>query len=122
MSDFMPRKRDVVADDILSGCDISCLTFFGVWNERLNSVRFGEYTARSDLAFFFKYLEIANCCSFTGLNLAKYNIGKNTVSSNKFKLIKYQYLISRDLAKLSRPEAIYNVLSWAIYGLRKYFL
>jgi teichuronic acid biosynthesis glycosyltransferase TuaG len=121
LKDFTPSSTRVSAEDVLAGCDISCLTFLGRWNDVTNGARFGNIRARNDLVFFYSYLNCTEACAFTGLNLACYNIGKNTVSSEKFKLIRYQYLVSRKIAGLSWYASSLNVFKWAIYGIRKYW-
>jgi len=119
LDDFIPSES-VNAADLLSGCDISCLTFFASTSKLDHSIRFGAFRARNDLVFFYKFLEKAGSASSTNKVNATYRINSNSISSNKFKLIKYQYLVSRVIAKKSLITSFVNVLKWGLYGLTKY--
>ena len=50
--------------------------------------------------------------------LATYYVSENSISSNKIKLIYWQYYISRVRGK-SILKSIYNVIAWALYGIQK---
>ena len=119
LDDFIPSKS-VNATDLLSGCDISCLTFFASSSKLDDSIRFGAFRARNDLVFFYKFLEKAGSAASTNKVNATYRINSNSISSNKFKLIKYQYLVSRVIAEKSLIKSFVNVLKWGLYGLTKY--
>ncbi len=51
-----------------------------------------------------------------GLNvvLMKYRIRSNSISSNKFKVIKYHWILYRDIEKLSIPRSVFHVLYWCV--------
>lgn len=119
MSSFTPSKA-VSATSILKGCDISCLTFFGLSKYLQESVKFGNYRARNDLYFFYQYLIMSGDSYPNKSILATYRIGKQSISSNKLKLIKYQFIMNRDVAKNSIPKSVLNVIIWVAYGLSKY--
>jgi teichuronic acid biosynthesis glycosyltransferase TuaG len=120
LSPFRVKSKYRTARDILSGCDISCLTFFGRRSAFFDDVKFGDFRARNDLVYFYRYLQCHGPCYYTGKVLAVYNIGVNTISSNKLKLVKFQYLVSREVGGLSLISSIFNVLRWIVYGLKKY--
>ncbi|HGY9583154.1 glycosyltransferase family 2 protein [Vibrio harveyi] len=119
MSSFFPSKI-VSSENILRGCDISCLTFFGLSEYLKEDVKFGNYRARNDLYFFYHYLINSGDSHPNKSILATYRIGKKSISSNKIKLIKYQYILNRDVANNSLIKTIFNVVIWAGYGLLKY--
>lgn len=119
MLPFIPSKS-VSSNAILAGCDISCLTFLGLTQYLKSDVRFGDYRARNDLCFFYKYLIESGESYSTNSILATYRLGKKSISSNKIKLFKYQYLTNRYVAGNSILKSVLNVMSWAIYGLIKY--
>jgi teichuronic acid biosynthesis glycosyltransferase TuaG len=120
LTDFMPLNRINSSLTILAGCDISCLTFFARWGPEFSDIRFGDYRARNDLVFFYRYLDRTGGCYSTNQILAKYNIGTNTVSSNKLRLLKYQILVSREVAGLSRLSSYKCLIMWFVYGFNKY--
>lgn len=120
LSNFSSNKKIISAQDILKGCDISCLTFFARNQNTLPS--FGPYRARNDLVFFYQYLESYGVCHNTFMLLAQYNISKNSVSYNKLKLFKYQFLVNRIFARNSIIVSLSNTILWVIYGLNKYYL
>jgi len=119
MHPFKPSKN-VTSDIILRGCDISCLTFFGLSRFVKDHVRFGDYRARNDLYFFYYYLLESGVSHANENILATYRLGKKSISSNKIKLIKYQYAISRYVAKKTLIKSIANVIAWSVYGIIKY--
>lgn len=119
MSSFKP-SRIVSSESILRGCDISCLTFFGLSKYLNEDVKFGNYRARNDLYFFYHYLLYSGESYPNSSVLATYRLGKKSISSNKIKLIKYQYIMNRNIANSSHLKAMLNVIIWAGYGLFKY--
>lgn len=118
---FIPH-REVVHLDLYSGNDISCLTLMAKTQLVSSDIRFGDYPARNDLVFFIRLLKISGGASPIEKSLATYRLGKNTVSSNKFKALYYQYEVCRELGRFSRFSSIYKVIRWVLYGVKKYYL
>lgn len=119
LADFRPKSNILSKSKLLSGCDISCLAFFGVWDFQ-RQVYFGEYRARNDLVFFYRHLEEYGCSHRINLLAGVYIVGRQTISSKKLRLIKYQYLVNRALARKSRLSSLFNVVRWMFYGYAKY--
>ena len=46
--------------------------------------------------------------------LMKYRIRKNSISSNKFKVIKYHWELYRNIEKLSIPRSIFHICYWCV--------
>lgn len=98
---------------------IGCLTvmysvgFFG--KQYMPSIR-----KRQDYALWLKLLKKVDAY---GLNecLSSYRIGNQSISSNKLKLIKYEWKIYREQEGLSIPKSIFYLLSAITIKLKSYF-
>lgn len=119
IKDFVPARGTLSADDILGGCDISCLTFFGKWNS-FTPIFFGEIRARNDLVFFVNHLRLFGISHRLDFLSGTYNIRSNSISASKLRLIKYQYLVNRIYGQKSIYHSVINLLRWINYGYQKY--
>ena len=56
-----------------------------------------------------------------GMNsvLMKYRIRQNSISSNKFKVIKYHWILYRDIEHLSIARSIFHIMYWCVIKLLK---
>ncbi len=56
-----------------------------------------------------------------GMNsvLMKYRIRQNSISSNKFKVIKYHWILYRDIEHLSIGRSIFHIMYWCVIKLLK---
>lgn len=56
-----------------------------------------------------------------GMNdvLMQYRIRKNSISSNKFKLIKYHWVLYRDIEKLTVSRSLFHIIAWGIIKVFK---
>ena len=98
---------------------IGCLTviysvdFFG--KQYMPSIR-----KRQDYALWLKLLKKSDGY---GLNecLSTYRIGNESISSNKFKLLKYEWQIYRDVEGLSFLKSAFYTVSAIILKLKSYF-
>ena len=56
-----------------------------------------------------------------GMNsvLMKYRIRQNSISSNKFKVIKYHWILYRDIEHLSISRSIFHIMYWCVIKLLK---
>lgn len=98
---------------------IGCLTvvydvsFFG--KQYMPSIR-----KRQDYALWLKLLKSSNAC---GINepLASYRRTKNSISSNKLDLIKYEWKIYREVEKFSYIKSSFYLLSAIVLKLKSYF-
>lgn len=56
-----------------------------------------------------------------GLNsvLMKYRIRKNSISSNKIKVIKYHWILYRDIEHLSIARSVFHILYWCVIKVLK---
>lgn len=104
---------------LLKTCSISCLTAF-INIEKLGKKFMPNLSKRQDYALWLAYLREIDFAYGIQEPLAKYRIRKKSVSSNKFKLIKYQFNIYRNNQNLNWAKSVYFTLNWAIHGLIKY--
>ena len=116
---FIPG-RVVYQSHIARGLDASCLST--AYNLSVCSRRpsFGEAAARNDLYFVHSFLSDGLYILPLPIILANYFVGHASLSSNKFRLIPFMYSFSR-YAGYSFFGASFNVLSWMVYGVRKYW-
>lgn len=56
-----------------------------------------------------------------GINsvLMKYRIRKNSISSNKIKVIKYHWILYRDIEHLSIARSVFHILYWCVIKILK---
>lgn len=118
-SEFSP-KRNVRKDHLFRGSDISCLTAVYNFNKIDEIPLFGEIRARNDLVFNLRALEKIPFATPVNKILATYNLSPGSISSNKLKLIYWQFKVSRMFGR-SRLLSAKDVLCWMIYGFKKYY-
>lgn len=120
MSTFRPRLEVCKYEDILKHNHIGCLT--AIYNaEKLGKVLMPvEAIKREDLACWLDILKTGVTAHCLHECLAKYKVHSNSVSSNKFKMMKYQWNVYRNLEKLSILKCVYYMASWTIQGILKY--
>lgn len=82
------------------------------FNEKLSSL----------LDDYFFWYEISKFTTIYGNQevLAKYRLLKNSISSNKLRLIPKRFNLFKKYMKQSYPEIIKNMSIWGIYGVKKY--
>ncbi|PKP23312.1 MAG: glycosyl transferase [Bacteroidetes bacterium HGW-Bacteroidetes-21] len=105
--------------DILKSCPISCLTAF-IRIEKHHKIYMPSLPKRQDYVLWLEYLKIIPYAVGIQEPLAKYRIRKNSVSSNKYKVIKYQFLVYYKIQKIGLLKSIYYLINWAIAGFFKY--
>ena len=118
LKDFMPKKI-VTEKSVLQGSDISCLTALINTNFIDQTTKFGEIPARNDLVFFYNVLKKTDAIPIKEI-LATYRLKKVSVSSNKLRALKYQYVVNRIYAKKGVFLSLQNLVKWMLYGYRKY--
>lgn len=117
---FIPQKR-LSYSDLFRGSDISCLTTVYHFRTVDEIPKFGEIRARNDLVFNLRVLKVIPFAEPVRKALARYNLNTGSISRNKFKLIYWQYYVSRMFGR-GRVLSVIDVAYWTIYGLKKYFL
>lgn len=118
LSDFIPRNQ-VTQNSILRGSDISCLTAVLKREFLDQSTLFGDIPSRNDLVFFYSITKKTIAMPISEV-LATYRIRNQSVSSNKLKALKYQFIVNYKIANNSFFLSSMNVIRWVIYGFFKY--
>lgn len=117
-SDFIVPEK-VIYTDILKTNSISCLTAFvdveGLGKEQMPLVR-----KRQDMGLWLKYLKKSDYAIGIQNVHAIYRIRENSLSRDKKKLIKSQWLFYREVEGLGRISSLYYMLCWMYLGYKKY--
>lgn len=105
--------------NILQGCDISCLsTIIKLKNKEFN-YRFGEIPVRNDLVFYWSILKDYSCFPLP-IAKATYRLSDNSISANKLKALKWQWIVNYRIVKIGLGKAIINCILWSFRGFLKY--
>ena len=117
---FKPRLSVCTYKDILKHNYLGCLTV--VYNsDQLGKVFMPtNATKREDVACWLSILKNGEQAYCLHECLARYKVHSNSVSSNKFKMIKYQWQVYRKVEQISFFKSLYYMAHWAIRGLLKY--
>ena len=116
---FYVHER-VSYNDLLKTCPISCLT--AMYDTKFTGkVYMPDVLKRQDFGL---WLHILKKVPFAyGINqpMAIYRMRDNSVSRNKLHAAKYQWLIYRDVEKLSLYRSCLSLTQWAYFGFKKYY-
>ncbi len=119
-STFKPRLDVCKYKDILKHNHIGCLTVI-YDSEKLGKVFMPTNAIkREDMACWLSILkngEVAHCLHEC---LAQYKAHSNSVSSNKLKMMKYQWQVYRKVERINVFKSIYYLAYWAVMGVLKY--
>ena len=120
VSIFKPKLDVCKYKDILKHNHIGCLTVIYDCDKLGKVFMPTNATKREDLACWLSILkkgEEAHCLHEC---LAKYKVHSNSVSSNKLKMLKYQWRVYRKVEKINVFKSIYYLVCWAVMGALKY--
>lgn len=89
-----------------------------------NVEKMGKFTVpnirkRNDDALWLKMLKQEKYIYGIESVLAKYRIRKNSISSNKFKVIKYHWILYRDIEHLSVARSLFHITYWCVIKMLK---
>ena len=118
-TDFIPSNI-ITYEKELSGNDLSCLTT--MFDKSTVGERYfpEDLLKREDYAFWLNILKDGFVARGNPAVLATYMIHGGSKSSNKFKLIKYQYSVYHKSQGFNWLKSCFYVLKWALYGRKKY--
>ncbi|MBQ7232386.1 MAG: glycosyltransferase family 2 protein [Clostridia bacterium] len=120
VAEFTPKKDTYDYNTILKHCYIGCSTVI------YDSEKFGKVymptdaIKREDFACWLKILKMGETATCFHENLTTYRVHNNSVSSNKFKIIKYQWNVYRNIERLSLLKSFFLMFHWAVKGFFKY--
>ncbi len=118
--EFNPPKDDYDYKMILKHCSIGCSTVI-YDREKVGMVYMPiEAEKREDFACWLKILRTEKSAVCFHKNLTTYNLHTNSLSSNKFKMMKYQWNVYRKVEKIPFFKSLYYLANWAYRGYFKY--
>ena len=117
-SDFIVPDK-VNYNDILKTNSISCLTAF-IDIAKLGKKRMPLVRKRQDMGLWLQYLKEISHARGIKEPKAIYRIRKDSLSRNKWRLIKSQWEFYRDIERLSLSQSFYFLVCWMYYGFLKY--
>lgn len=117
---YKPKKDNCSYKDILQHCYIGCSTVM-YDKDALGEISMPEKAIkREDFACWLMILKKTEKAYCLHESLMQYRIHKGSVSSNKTKMVKYQWNVYRKVERLSIIKSCYYMLHWAIRGVLKY--
>ena len=120
ISKFKPRLDVCKYNDILKHNHIGCLTVIYDADKLGKVFMPTNAIKREDMACWLSILkngEEAHCLHEC---LAQYKVHSNSVSSNKLKMMKYQWQVYRKIERINVFKSIYYIACWAVMGVLKY--
>ena len=102
--------------DLLKTCVIGCLTAM-YDTHKLGKVYFPLIRKRQDFALWLKILKKVDYAYCVPEDLASYTVRADSISANKFKAAQYNWMLYRDVEKLSILSSTYYFLNYAIRGI-----
>lgn len=120
VSIFKPRLDVCKYKDILKHNYIGCLTVI-YDSEKIGKVLMPvNAVKREDLACWLSILKNGAQAHCLHECLAQYKVHSNSVSSNKLKMVKYQWQVYRKVERINMFKSVYYLAYWAVTGVLKY--
>lgn len=88
--------------------------------KRLGKVYMPLLRKRQDLGLWLKLVKIGAKAGGVDKSLVQYTVGTNSLSANKWKVLKYQWAIYRQLERLSFTHSLYYFICYVFNGLTRY--
>ncbi|MGK7389601.1 MAG: glycosyltransferase family 2 protein [Candidatus Cyclobacteriaceae bacterium M2_1C_046] len=118
---FQGVPEKLTYKDLLKSCSIGCLT--AVVNINVTGkIYMPVIKKRQDFALWLKILRTYDYALGLREPLAHYRTGGNSISSNKLKVVKYQWFTYFKIEKLGFIKSIYYMFQWSFRGLKKHYL
>ena len=122
IAQFFPKKDVYDYNTILKHCYIGCSTVMYDCKHLGKVYMPIEAVKREDFACWLKILKSGMNAACFHQFLTLYRVHNGSVSSNKLKMIKYQWNVYRNIEGLSITKTLYYMINWGINGLFKYKL
>lgn len=87
--------------------------------EKMGKFEVPNIRKRNDDALWLKMLKQEKYIYGIESVLAKYRIRKNSISSNKFKVIKYHWILYRDIEHLNVARSLFHITYWCVIKILK---
>lgn len=108
---FSPKKKAVTYKDLLKTCDIGCLTVM-FDTKKLGKVYFSiDSPKREDHAMWLDITKSGVLAYKLPESLATYRLSEQSISSNKIRMLKYQYLMYRKHLRLNPIKSFWYTLA-----------
>ncbi|MDE1330729.1 glycosyltransferase family 2 protein [Vibrio aestuarianus] len=88
--------------------------------KRLGKVYMPPLRKRQDLGLWLKLIKLGAKNGGVDKSLVKYTVGVNSLSASKWKVLKYQWAVYRQLERLSFTQSLYYFTCYAWNGLIRY--
>lgn len=118
---FIPPEK-VTYKDLLGTCSITCLT--GLYDTIPYGKVYLHEEFRSLRDDYIYWLEILRKCGVAYGNqgvVGSYRIMNSSLTAKKYKMIRPQYRVYREVEKLGVIKSLYYLASWALNGIIKYW-
>lgn len=111
--------KELTYSDVLACNQIGCLTaIYSV--DKLGKVYMPNIAKRQDMGLWLKILKDGTVAKgYTEKPLARYRVGSNSISSNKFSVLKYQWRIYREVEKLPLIKSLKYFGQYTYRGLTR---
>lgn len=121
MGQVIQAKPCVNYQQMLKSNYIGCLTCM-IKREKIGDLQMTNgYKAREDWIFWLNILKATESSAYSLPDvLAYYRVTNNSLSSQKFEMIKQQYRVYREVLKMNIPESLYYLTNYLVIGFRKY--
>ena len=120
VTEFAPSNDLYDYNAILKHCYIGCSTVI-YDSEKIGKILMPtDAIKREDFACWLKILKTCEYARCFHECLTTYRVHSASVSSNKLKMVKYQWNVYRKSEGLSLVKSIYYMIHWAILGFLKY--
>lgn len=120
VTEFIPKKDRYDYKSILKHCSIGCSTVIYDSEALVGVYMPTEAIKREDFACWLQILKKGANGVCLHESLTSYRVHSKSVSSNKTKMIKYQWNVYRRVEKLSWIKSVYYMIHWAVKGIFKY--
>lgn len=120
ISTFKPQLDVCKYKDILKHNHIGCLTVIYDSDKLGKALMPTDAIKREDMACWLSILKNGAEAHCLHECLAQYKVHSNSVSSNKFKMIKYQWQVYRKVERINVFKSFYYLSYWAVMGVLKY--
>lgn len=117
---FCPPEM-VTYHSLLKTCSISCLTAL------YDTVPYGKVylheefrSLRDDYIFWLEILQNCHVAYGNSRVIASYRMQSNGMTASKWKMVKPQFRVYRQVLKMNVVQSCFYLICWALYGLNKY--
>ena len=119
-AEFKPKKSEYGYKDLLKNNAVGCLT--AMYDAKKLGKVFMPKDAffREDLACWLEIIKKGHPARCQKEILSEYRLRRGSVSSDKLKMLKYQWKLYRKIEKLNFFKSFFYLSCWAVSGLFKY--